>query len=111
MPFFSFVGEQISIVDAHLAAWLHELIILSGGNAQESGAVAIARLEEHIGAGFAFAKDAVPVVPALAAVPRTTSSDGTTSAPPTTGPKPKLAVIWDALTERPSLQTVFGVKG
>jgi hypothetical protein len=105
------VGEQISVVDMHLAAWLHELVILSGGNAQESGAVAIARLEGHVGGGFVFAKDAVPAVPASTAVPRATHSEGIVPTPSTTGPKPKLAVVWDALTERPSWQKVFGVKG
>ncbi|KAI0257113.1 hypothetical protein BJV78DRAFT_1160327 [Lactifluus subvellereus] len=101
------LGEQISIVDIHLTAWLHELVILSGGNTQDSGAVAIARLEEHVGGGFAFTKDAVPAVPA-ASVPRTTSSEGTAPAPPL---EPKLAVLWDALAGRPSWQKVFDVKG
>jgi hypothetical protein len=96
----------------HLAAWLHELVILSGGNAQESGEVAIARLEEHVGGGFVFTKNALPVVPASAAVPRTTSLEGKAPTPPTTGPKSKLVVLWDTLAERPSWQKVFGgVKG
>lgn len=90
---------------------MHELVLLSGGNAQDSGAVAVARLEEHVGGGFAFAKDAVPAVPASASMPRTTSSQGTAPAPPKTAPESKLALLWDALAVRPSWQKVFGVKG
>jgi hypothetical protein len=93
----------------HLAAWLHELVILSGGNAQESGGVAIARLEGHVGGGFAFVKDAVSV-PASTAMPRATNLEEIAPTPSTTGAKPKLAVVWDALAERPSWKKVFGVK-
>ena len=95
-------GEQVSIVDVHLAAWLHELVILSGGSARDSGAVAIARLEEHVGGGFAFAKDVVLPLPA---------ADGSGPGPTTTATKAKLAVLWDALASRPSWQKVFGVEG
>jgi hypothetical protein len=73
--------------------------------------VAIARLEGHVGGGFAFAKDAVIAVSASTAVPRATNLEGNAPSPSTRGPKPKLAVVWDALAERPSWQKVFGVKG
>ncbi|KAI9509084.1 hypothetical protein F5148DRAFT_1190243 [Russula earlei] len=99
------LGEQISVVDVHLAAWLHELVILTGGSARDNGTVAIARLEEHVGGGFAFTKD-VPSLPASASP--TTSSEGPPPAPAATGPRPKLAVLWDALASRPSWQKVFG---
>jgi len=105
MPFA--LGEQISIVDIHLAAWLHELVILSGGSFRDSGNVAIARLEEHVGGGFALAKDVAPPQPVSA--PRTTSSDGPAAASTATAPKSKLAVLWDALAARSSWQKVFGV--
>jgi hypothetical protein len=89
----------------HLAAWLHELVVLSGGSARDSGAVAMARLEEHVGGGFAFAKDVVLPLPG-------TSLDGSGLAPSTTtAAKAKLAVVWDALASRPSWQKVFGVEG
>jgi glutathione S-transferase len=101
------LGEQISIVDVHLGAWLHELVTLSGGDARGNGIAAISRLEEYIGGGFALAKeDAVPAVSAAAPRP---SSNPVTSAKGTEPPKSKLAVLWDALTERPSWQKVFGV--
>ncbi|KAI0308231.1 hypothetical protein B0F90DRAFT_1681198 [Multifurca ochricompacta] len=103
------LGEQISIVDVHLAAWLHELVILSGGTAQDSGVVAMSRLEEHVGGGFAFAKEGVSEAPTAAGA--TTSSDGSTPALATTGSKSKLAALWDALAGRPSWQNVFGIRG
>ena len=100
-------GEQISIVDVHLAAWLHELVTLSGGDARNNGIEVISRLEEHVGGGFALAKDAVPAVPTT---PRP-SSNAATSATATEPSTTKLAVLWDALAERPCWQKVFGVKG
>jgi hypothetical protein len=89
----------------HLAAWLHELVILSGGSARDSGTVAMGRLEEHVGGGFAFAKDIVLPLPGA-------SLDGPGPAPTTTtAAKAKLAVVWDVLASRPSWQKVFGVEG
>jgi len=82
------LGEQVSIVDVHLAAWLHELVILSGGSTRDSGAEAMARLEKHVGGGFTFAKDAAPST--------TTVGEG------------KLAVVWETLASRPSWRKVFG---
>ena len=91
----------------HLAAWLHELVTLSGGDARDHGLAAISKLEGHIGGGFALAKeDAVPA--AGTAGPRA-SSNPMTSATVGEPPKSKLAVLWDALAERLSWQKVFGV--
>jgi hypothetical protein len=87
----------------HLAAWLHELVVLSGGSARDSGSVAMARLEEHVGGGFAFAKDVALPLPGA-------SLDGSELAPTATAAKAKLAVVWDALASRPSWQKVFGVE-
>jgi len=101
------LGEQISIVDVHLAAWLHELVTLSGGNARDNGIAAISRLEEHIGGGFALAKEAA--VPAAGTAAPRSSSNPMASATATEPPKSKLAVLWDALAERPSWQKVFGL--
>jgi hypothetical protein len=103
-PGLSRTGEQISIADMHLAAWLHELVILCGGSVRDDGTAAISRLEEHVGGGFSLPKD---VVPAFA--PRTTSSNGSEPVPTTTALKPKLAVWWDAFAARSSWQRVFGV--
>jgi hypothetical protein len=96
-------GEQISIADVHLVAWLHELVILSGGSVRDDGTAAIARLEEHVGGGFSLPKDVVP------ASARTTSFDGSEPVPTTTAPKPKLVVLWDAFAARTSWQRVFSV--
>jgi hypothetical protein len=98
-------GEQVSIVDLHLAAWLRELIILSGGSIRDSGTVAIARLEERVGGGFALAKDVAPPQPASAS--RTMDPDGPAPASTATAPKSKLAVLWDTLAARSSWQKVF----
>jgi hypothetical protein len=95
-------------VDVHLAAWLHEVVTLSGGDARNNGIEAISKLEEHVGGGFALAKDTVPA--AVPATPRPSSSI-TTSATATEPPTTKLAILWDALIERLSWQKVFGVKG
>lgn len=91
----------------HLGAWLRELVTLSGGDARDNGIAAISKLEEHIGGGFALAKDAA--VPALLAAAPRPSSNPVASATAAEPPKSKLAVLWDALTERPSWQKVFGV--
>lgn len=94
-------------MDVHLAGWLYELVALSGGNARDNGTEAISKLEGHVGGGFALAKDTVPAVPVA---PRP-GSNPTTSATTTKPPTAKLAILWDALSERPSWQKVFGVKG
>jgi len=102
------LGEQISIVDVHLAAWLHEVVTLSGGDARNNGIEAISRLEEHVGGGFALAKDAVTAVPTTPRASSNPTTSATATEPLTTT---KLAVLWDTLTERLSWQKVFGVKG
>ncbi|KAI0275089.1 hypothetical protein BC834DRAFT_850983 [Gloeopeniophorella convolvens] len=96
------LGDQISVADVHLAAWLHELVVLSGGSPLDNGSTAIAKLEAHVGGGFTFAKDAAPTAGLLG-----TGSDPTTPTLAATAPKSKLAVLWDALKERPSWQRVF----
>jgi glutathione S-transferase len=99
------LGEQISIADVHIAAWLHELVTLSGGTARDKGIEAISKLEEHVGGGFALAKGAAP---AVSAGPRPNPiTSGTATETPTAA---KLVVLWDALSERPSWQKAFGVK-
>jgi hypothetical protein len=103
---YSCAGEQISIVDVHVAAWLHELVTLSGGNARDKGIEAMSKLEEHVGGGFVLAKGVVPAVPAGPRPNPITS--GTATETPTAA---KLVVLWDALSERPSWQKAFGVEG
>ncbi|KAI0296168.1 hypothetical protein BC826DRAFT_908571 [Russula brevipes] len=100
------LGEQISIVDVHLAAWLRALVTLSGGSIRDSGTAAIARLEEYVGGRAAFTKDMV-----TASATRTMDSDGSATAPTTTTSRPRLAVLWDALATRSSWQQVFGADG
>lgn len=64
----------------------------------------MARVEEHVGGGFLFAKDVALPLPGMAL-------DGSGPAPTATAAKAKLAVVWDALGSRPCWQKVFGVEG
>ncbi|KAJ7071053.1 hypothetical protein C8F01DRAFT_1108877, partial [Mycena amicta] len=47
------LGEQFSIADISLAAWLRKIVQLAGGGAGDEG---LATLEGHIGGGFVFEK-------------------------------------------------------
>ncbi|KAI0068221.1 hypothetical protein BV25DRAFT_539045 [Artomyces pyxidatus] len=96
------LGDQISVADAHLVAWLAFLVELSGGSPTDNGAVAITRLEQHIGGGFTLPKDTVPVVG------QTAGSEATTPTQAAAAPVAKLAVVWDAVKERPSWKKVYG---
>jgi hypothetical protein len=51
------LGDQISIADIHLSAWLARLVKLSGGSSSDDGNSAIAKLEAHIGGGFKLPRD------------------------------------------------------
>ncbi|KAF9015138.1 hypothetical protein BDQ17DRAFT_1294681 [Cyathus striatus] len=86
------LGDQFSLADLHLAAWLSRIVNLAGGNASDDGNVVVRRLEEYIGNGFTLPKDF------------TTSErrDGDR------GSQSKLAAFWDAVTERQSWKTVYG---
>ncbi|KAG2159837.1 uncharacterized protein EDB93DRAFT_1244612 [Suillus bovinus] len=54
-------GDQVSIVDIHLSAWLSHLVRLAGGSPYDNGDVAIKRVEKHIGSGgFVFPEDFLP---------------------------------------------------
>ena len=85
-------GDQISLADLHLAAWLTRLATLSGATGADDGEAMLQRVEAHVGGGLALPRDFAPVGPA-AAEPRPAGS--------------RLAAFWDAVKERPSWKKVY----
>ncbi|KAJ7293555.1 hypothetical protein C8J57DRAFT_1269344 [Mycena rebaudengoi] len=51
------LGDQLSLADLHLCAFLQRLVVLAGGSAQDDGSTAVGRVESAIGDGFVLAKD------------------------------------------------------
>ena len=86
-------GDQISIADLHLAAWLARIVVLSGGRMDEEGDIVVTRIESHIGSDLQFTRDF-----AVAAG----RQDG---GRPTY--QSKLAGFWDAMRERSSFKKVY----
>ncbi|KAF5375009.1 hypothetical protein D9758_000305 [Tetrapyrgos nigripes] len=84
------LGEQYSIADPHLAAWLTRIVMLAGGSAEDNGSTVISKLESHIGNGLA-----IPKIRAVAVAGEEAVS------------KSKLAEYWDAMKERNSWQKVY----
>ncbi|KAJ7783758.1 hypothetical protein DFH07DRAFT_789022 [Mycena maculata] len=83
------LGDQLSIADLSLAAWIRGVVILAGGTAGDDGSVAIGKVEEYC--GCVLGKD-FQVVDArqkdIAAVS-------------------KLAAFWDAMRQRESWKKVY----
>jgi len=92
------LGDQISIADLHLAAWLARIVVLSGGRINEEGDVVVTRVESHIGSGIQFTRG-FAALPATGGAPR---QDGGHPAY-----QSKLAVFWDAMRERSSFRKVY----
>ncbi|KAH9919087.1 uncharacterized protein B0H18DRAFT_1029102 [Fomitopsis serialis] len=97
------LGDQLSLADLHLAAWLARLVSLAGGTLTDDGAVAIGKLEVHVGGaggGFALAKDfSVAEARRRAGLP--------VSDPESHERQNRLAAFWDAVRERPSFKKVY----
>ena len=78
-------GDQLSVADLHLAAWMARLVTLAGGATADDGRTAVGRVEARMGGGFLLPKDH-----------------------PVHGRKEsKLAVFWDAMRERPSWKKIY----
>lgn len=92
------LGDQISIADLHLAAWLARIVVLSGGRISDEGDVAITMVESHIGPGFQFERN-YAALPAIGATSRQNVTHPTYQS--------KLAVFWDAMRERSSFKKVY----
>ncbi|TFY80944.1 hypothetical protein EWM64_g3067 [Hericium alpestre] len=90
-----FAGDQFSIADVHITGWLAWIIFLSGGKLGDSGSVAVQTIEQHVGGGYKLPRDAI----------FTDGTDATTSTEK--GMQSKLAILWDAVKERPSWKRVY----
>lgn len=94
------LGDQISIADLHLAAWLARIAKLSGGQASDDGNTIVQKIEEHIGDSFSLPKDfSVAEARRRAGLPAT-------NIPPTER-QARLAAFWDAIKERPSWKKIY----
>jgi len=93
------LGDQLSIADLHLAAWLARLGKLSGAEVSDDGSTLVRKLEEHIGDGFSLPKDfSVAEARRRAGVVTDTES---------TERQSRLAAFWDAVRERGSFKKVY----
>ncbi|KAG2072618.1 hypothetical protein BDR04DRAFT_1141575 [Suillus decipiens] len=88
------LGDQVSIADIHLSAWLFHLVRLAGGSPSDDGDVAIKRVENRIGNGFVFPEDFL----SAAFSPFTEEKAVARS---------KLAAFWDAMKSRSSWKKVY----
>lgn len=89
------LGDQVSIADIHLSAWLSHLVKLAGGSPSDDGDIAIKRVEKHIGNEFVFPKD---FLSSSAFSPFTEEKAVARS---------KLAAFWDAMKSRSSWNKVY----
>lgn len=96
-----FSGDQISIVDLHLAPWLARVASLCDGLHTDSGDTIIAKIEARIGDGFVLPKTFQAVVaPDLTADPSLEITPG--------AKRVKLAAFWDEIKARSSWKKVYG---
>jgi len=82
------LGDQLSIADLSLAAWIRGVVMLAGGEAGDDGSVAIGKLEGYCGCELPKDFQLVDVRRKDAAVS-------------------KLAAFWDAMSERESWKKVY----
>ncbi|KAK0465051.1 uncharacterized protein EV420DRAFT_1475290 [Desarmillaria tabescens] len=71
------LGDQLSIADMHLSAWLASIVKLAGGAATDNGSAMVGRLQEYIGTEFILGKQG------------------------------RLSQYWEAMKERPSWKKVY----
>ncbi|KAF9237336.1 hypothetical protein BU15DRAFT_48784 [Melanogaster broomeanus] len=88
------LGDQLSIADIHLCAWLTHVVKLSGGSGNDSGDAAIKKVERHLNTGFALPEDFLPA-PASALTKEKAVM------------RSRLAVFWDAMRARLSWENIF----
>ena len=94
-------GDQVSIVDLHLAPWLSRVAALCDGTAADGGDAIIAKIETRIGSGFILPRDFTSnAAPDMAADPALEITPGAKRA--------KLAAFWDEMKGRSSWQKVYG---
>lgn len=94
------LGDQLSLADLHLAAWLARLVKLSGGTISDDGNTAIGRIEAHTGPAFSLPKDlSVAEARRRAGLPIPDADSNER--------QNRLAAFWDAVKERPSFKKVY----
>ncbi|KAI0692785.1 hypothetical protein BC835DRAFT_28078 [Cytidiella melzeri] len=94
------LGDQLSLADLHLAAWLARIGKLSGASAADNGDSVVAAIETHIGEGFRLPKDfSVAEARRRAGLPATTVDPNERQT--------RIAAFWDAIKERPSWKKVY----
>ncbi|KAK0506204.1 hypothetical protein EDD18DRAFT_22396 [Armillaria luteobubalina] len=71
------LGDQLSIADIHLSAWLARIVKLAGGAMTDDGSAVVEKLHHHVGTEFKL------------------------------GQKARLSEYWDAMKERPSWKKVY----
>ncbi|RDX55810.1 hypothetical protein OH76DRAFT_1396154 [Lentinus brumalis] len=95
------LGDQVSVADLHLAAWLARIASLSGASVSDDGNTAVAKIEAHVGDSFSLSREfSVAEARRRAGIP-------VTGVEPTER-QSKLAAFWDAVKERPSWKKVYG---
>jgi hypothetical protein len=94
-------GDQISLADIHLIAWLARIAKLTGGLPTDDGNTIISKIESRL--GCTFSQD-ISVVEA-----RRRAGLDAGIAPPAEGRRQsRLAALWDTMKDRESWKKVYG---
>ncbi|TDL28645.1 hypothetical protein BD410DRAFT_824311 [Rickenella mellea] len=94
------LGDQLSVADVHLAAWLSRIAYMVGGTVTDTGDEILGKIERKISNGFTFPKDfQAPAVLESKVDPSLQVTPGAKRA--------KLAAFWDDMTARPSWKKVY----
>lgn len=94
------LGDQLSIADLHLAAWIARIALLCGATASENGTNVLGKIEAHVGDAFTLPKEfSVAEARRRAGLPASTVESPEHQS--------KLAAFWDTMKERPSWKKVY----
>jgi len=94
------LGDQLSLADLHLAAWLARIAKLAGAAASDDGDTVTKKLEAHIGGAFKLPDDF-----SVAEARRRAGLPAGTAQP--TDRQSRVAAFWDAMKERSSWKKVY----
>ena len=91
------LGDQISVADVHIFAWMVQVVRVCGGSLNLDGDGAVRAVEKHVGNGFVLPEDFLtsPMV----------AGAGSDEKPRV---RSRLAVFWDAMKERASSKRLYG---